>query len=286
MAHLERRLQKSVEKLRRKLALPGAYWRSASRARRAGGAFDAVERFCLFVGYPRSGHSLVGSLLDAHPEIAISHELHVLRYLRYGFSREQLFTLIVENSEREAARGREQSNYPYSVPGQWQGRTRRLRVIGDKRGGTTIRKIASQPKRLDALRERVGVPVHLIHVIRHPLDSIARMALASPHRDPAELSDHYFAMADGVSALWERTPEDTRIDVVHEALIANPREELAALCDALGVTCEALYLDACASIVWSDPKKSRDAFAWPGALRERIEARLATYPFFERYLRD
>jgi len=37
-------------------------------ARRYRRHFDAVRTFCLFIGYPRSGHSLVGSLLDAHPD--------------------------------------------------------------------------------------------------------------------------------------------------------------------------------------------------------------------------
>jgi phage terminase large subunit-like protein len=41
--------------------------------------FHDVGVFCIFIGYPRSGHSLVGSLLNAHPEVIISHELDVLR---------------------------------------------------------------------------------------------------------------------------------------------------------------------------------------------------------------
>ena len=36
--------------------------------------FDDVEAFCVFIGYTRSGHSLVGSILDAHDEAVIAHE--------------------------------------------------------------------------------------------------------------------------------------------------------------------------------------------------------------------
>ena len=58
------------------------------RERRLGASIDgrwrrhelqSVEAFCIFIGYPRSGHSLLGSLLDAHPEMVIAHELDVLR---------------------------------------------------------------------------------------------------------------------------------------------------------------------------------------------------------------
>jgi hypothetical protein len=36
----------------------------------------------LFVGYSRSGHSLVGALLDAHPEIPVAYEANALKLVR------------------------------------------------------------------------------------------------------------------------------------------------------------------------------------------------------------
>ena len=41
--------------------------------------YDGVETFVMFIGYPRSSHSLVAAILDAHPEIIIANEYHVLR---------------------------------------------------------------------------------------------------------------------------------------------------------------------------------------------------------------
>ncbi|UGS35133.1 sulfotransferase [Capillimicrobium parvum] len=41
--------------------------------------FDDVEAFCVFIGHTRSGHSLVGSLLDAHHEAVIAHEEQVFQ---------------------------------------------------------------------------------------------------------------------------------------------------------------------------------------------------------------
>ena len=52
----------------------------------------------MFVGYPRSGHSLIGSLLDAHPNMLVAHELSALKYLLAGFRKEQIFYLLLENS--------------------------------------------------------------------------------------------------------------------------------------------------------------------------------------------
>ena len=46
--------------------------------------FETIQLYCMFVGYPRSGHSLVGAMFDAHPDIVIAHELDALRYLKAG----------------------------------------------------------------------------------------------------------------------------------------------------------------------------------------------------------
>src|SRR6056297_1246638 len=44
----------------------------------------AVEAFVQFVGFPRSGHSLIGSVLDAHPHAIISHELDTMGLIKKG----------------------------------------------------------------------------------------------------------------------------------------------------------------------------------------------------------
>ena len=33
---------------------------------------DGVKKFVIFIGYPRSGHSIVGSFMDAHPHMVIT----------------------------------------------------------------------------------------------------------------------------------------------------------------------------------------------------------------------
>ena len=40
--------------------------------------FDSVKSFVMFAGYPRSGHTLIATMLDAHPQIVMADEYHVL----------------------------------------------------------------------------------------------------------------------------------------------------------------------------------------------------------------
>ena len=60
--------------------------------------FKSVERYCMFIGYTRSGHSLVGSLLDAHPNIIIGHELNALKLFERGVNYQKIYYLLLKNS--------------------------------------------------------------------------------------------------------------------------------------------------------------------------------------------
>lgn len=273
---------KFARKLGRKLRLPAAYVRSWRAARAHRDAFSRLEAFCLFVGYPRSGHSLVGSLLDAHPEMIIAHELHVLRYLRYGFHREQIFALLLERSRDHAEDGRAATGYSYAVPNQWQGRFRRLRVIGDKRGGTSIRKLTSRPHLLARLRQRIALPLRLVHVVRNPFDNVATIQRRS-RRDLAESIDHYFGMVAGVERLRAQLASGELVDVRHDDLLDDPSRELTRLCAFLGVEPPADWLRDCASIVWRSPSHTRDEVQWPDALRERVAKEIERVPFLAGY---
>jgi hypothetical protein len=265
------------------LGLVPEWLHSRRLARQGRGRFDGLQAFVLFVGYPRSGHSLVGSLLDAHPDVAIAHELHVLRYLKYGFSREQIFAMLLENAADMAASGRTVTGYSYAIPGQWQGRARSLRVLGDKRGGTTIRKLRARPWLLPRLERRIALPLRFVHVLRNPFDNIATIFLRGESRTLDESIEHYFRMVEGVAWLKERLPAGSVIDVRHEDLVADPADQLTRLCGFLGVEPEPGWLSACGAAVWKETHRSRDGVAWTPAQREEVEKRMARHAFLTGY---
>ena len=107
--------------------------------------FDDVETFCLFIGYPRSGHTLVGALLNAHPEAVVAHGLGVMRYVKLGLRRDQLYSLLLARDQQFGEIGHQWSGYDYDIPGQHQGRWDRLRVIGDKRAASATNRLAGRP---------------------------------------------------------------------------------------------------------------------------------------------
>lgn len=156
--------------------------------------YGDIEKYCMFIGYPRSGHSLVGSLLDAHQNMIIAHELDALKYLDSGFSRKQLYQQILENSIKFNETDREWTGYSYWVPNQWHGRFSELKIIGDKKGSRSVLRFMRNPGILQKLRDEIEIDIKFIHVTRNPFDNISRMFLKSrakkkiTSQDPCSLS--------------------------------------------------------------------------------------------------
>jgi hypothetical protein len=246
--------------------------------------FDQVEAYCMFVGYPRSGHSLVGSLLDAHPDVVIAHELDVLRLLRFRFRRNQLYALILANDRSFTTAGRAWTGSDYNVPGQWQGTYRTLRVIGDKKGGQSTRRLYAHPWLLTRLRRTVRVPLRVVNVIRNPYDNISSMKLQLRGRPTLEGTvDEYFGLCDAMVAIKRQLGADELFDLRYESLVAQPAASLRALYSFLGVTDDQRYVGPSASVVSGQPSRSRSKLAWSPALVREVERRIPRYEFLRGY---
>ena len=247
--------------------------------------FDDVESVCLFIGHGRSGHSLVGALLDAHPSMVIAHELDLLRYVRLGFSREQLFHLMVNTSAAFEARGGRWSGYSAKVPGQWQGRWQKLRVIGDKKGFSTCWELRHDPALLDKLRRIAASAVRLIHVIRNPFDNISTMYQKRlvPDEQLESVAKRYFLNCEVVRNTRERVSPEHMLDVWHEDVVADPSSELRRICQFLGVEVTEDYLKACSAIVFDNPHLTRLEVGWSSSAITQVNNKMGEYPHLARY---
>ncbi|HEY7282282.1 MAG TPA: sulfotransferase [Actinomycetota bacterium] len=265
----------------RRALLPVTYVEAAIAGARERRRFERVETYCMFIGYPRSGHSLVGSLLDAHPDVIIAHELDALGFIGARFTRDQLYALILANSRSIAARGRRHL-YDYVVPGQSQGSSDTLRVIGDKRGGASMVRLRRDPTLLDRLNRVVGDPVRFVHVVRNPFDNVSTIA----KRWDATIEDSVRIYADlcgTVADLKARVPPERVFDLRHEDLVRDARESLRTMCEFLRIVPSESYLDACAGIVWPSTHRSRDERDWDPGTRVEVERIIAAHEFLRGY---
>jgi hypothetical protein len=248
--------------------------------------FASVERFCFFFGYARSGHSVVGSLLNAHPEMVVSNELHAVRFVQHGFNRNQLFALILARDASFGEMGRKWTGYDYAVPNQHQGEFRTLRVIGDKKGGATSREFASHPGLLDRLRTVVGVPIRAVHVTRNPFDNIARMSMSGKGTDLGSMIVRYSGLCDSVSRTRKQLSAEELIDIRHEDFSRAPADFLADLCRFVGVSTSGDYLRDCASIVREPEIRPKDKVEWSAADITAVNRIIDRHPFMAGYSFD
>lgn len=247
--------------------------------------FAAVSAYCMFIGYPRSGHSVVGSLLDAHENVIVAHELNALKFVEAGCGRSELYWLLLENSRRFAQHGRQWGNYRYEVPGQWQGRFSELRVIGDKKGGSSSMLIGRKPALLELLRRTVPEPLRLIHVTRNPFDNIATLARKDT-RDLGRAIRLYFELCAVNRRITGSVGEHELLHLRHEDLIEDPRGALQRLCGFLGVPATEAYLSACAKTVAAPAHRRRDGVEWPERAQRNIAAGIRQFHFLRGYRFD
>ena len=245
--------------------------------------FADVERYCFFLGYGRSGHSLLGELLNAHPEIVVSHELDALKYVEHGFTRSQVFGLVLARDRTFGSAGRLWMGYEYVVPNQFQGRFERLRVIGDKKGAGTTRWLRENPGLLQRLRGIVRVPIRTVHVTRNPFDNIARLNLRKQDPTIERTIQRYEALCKGVRMARNELSSDEILDIRYEDFVASPAESLVQMCKFVGVDAAPDYVDDCTSIVHPPSEKARELVDWSVSDRDRVLGLIDEYEALEGY---
>ena len=259
---------------------------ASSAVRRDPDRFAHVRTFCVFVGHNKSGTSLLGGLLDAHHAIVLADELDVLRYVEAGFAREHIFHLVARGSRSEARKGRVTARrlqpYSYRVPGQWQGDARVPIVVGDSTSGASTRRLGARPELTTRIRALMpGVDLRLIQVIRNPFDPISLMMVRGG-RSFANAIDHYFAACEALARI-RRAEGAALLPIRYEAFVGDPVAGLSAACAFLGVDADDDYVDACASIIRTQPDRGRELVPWTRSWIDDVERRLARFDFLEGY---
>jgi hypothetical protein len=242
-----------------------------------------LHGFCLFIGYSRSGHSLVGSLLDAHQHICIAHELNTISYFSQGLKFTQLLYLICRNSRQYSRKGRMWEGYTYDIRGQFQGNTKNLQIVGDKKGGTSANLLLKYPYLLEDLKTKIPLSLKLIHITRNPFDIISTQFVKNTMRQNLnQLSQKFFKQVHLVNQLIASNKYQI-ITVPLENLIQNPDYELDRLLRFLEVENYPGYSNACIEKIFKTPKISRNLLKWPERLVIEIEEQCKQIEFLKNY---
>ena len=94
--------------------------------------YKKVDTLLFFVGYPRSRHTLLASLLDGHPHMIVANENNMFNRLVYGkqMERNDMFDALVRGSQGFMNKGKgmvmdgnlqNTSHFGFFMEGYWQG---------------------------------------------------------------------------------------------------------------------------------------------------------------------
>ncbi len=270
--------------MRRSHPYPWTFIESLVGGWRHRSVFSQLKCFALFIGQPRGGNSLVGSLLNAHRNLCLSQELSVLRYVSRSYRRSQLLWLIYRQDREGGRRGHFDHDYRYAVPGQWQGCFEDLVAIGDVKAGASTEIIGRNPDLLIQLRQLVGIPLRLFHVVRNPFQVIAAIQHQRPEVPIESIVDRYFKRCE-TNLRVMNDPFNGVMTLRWEQLLATPRESLTQLCEHLDLPVDSAYLDACQLVLseQSIEQTLRVRVPWNQNLVDGIYRQMESYPFLQGY---
>jgi hypothetical protein len=248
-----------------------------------------IKYYLSFIGWGRSGNSLVGALLNYHPNIYIKNEFSPFVRLRLNkfpdFKNEdEIFNLIMEKLRKK--RWTYQYWGGFTHP-QFKGMKKgEVQVIGGKKGGFTSNILNNNPELFNRLYDNIiTTPSKFIHVQRNPYDNITTYITKKKEHgnpmSPERLIHIYFEQAESVKkVLAERDTITVRL----EDLIKNTEKEVQRLCDHLDIKTYPKYLNHCRKIVWNKPRQTRfKVNFWTNEMKKRVSENMKKYEFMDGY---
>ena len=275
---------------------------------------DRVKTFVFFLGYAHSGHSIVGSLMDSHPQIVISHELNLFAKLSNGViapNKTAIFDAIWKNTVETIINGIRAENakgYNLTVGNSYEGKyVDHIDVIGDKKGGMTTLMLWRQPSKWAEIFNIIKVlnlTLKVILVYRNPYDIVAttylyahhsyeqfasiKKANKTIHSIPSQV-DHcindYFSYFKAIVDAKKKYNLDM-IEIHGKDLILHPRDTVLKWCNDLQVTCSDDYLDTCSNKIFKTESRTRRLITWSDGNLKMMKQYIGKYSSLKDYSFD
>ena len=277
---------------------------------------DRIKTFVFFVGIGRSGHSIVGSLLDSHPHMVIAHESNLFFHLAHrelSLTKPVIFNELWRNTRESIindglrAKATNGKGYTLFIDDLYQGRyVDYIEVIGDKKGRGTTEVLDRKPEKWLQIYNTIKSYVTSmkgIHVIRNPYDNIATLVFFSFDNVTnenfgdiknsnkafkfkpnviADVIDAYFRLQRAIEIGIQKYNLD--IIVIHNKdLISDPRNTLVKLCNFLNVTCSNEYLQICTDKIYKTESVTRHMIEWTDDQLGVIQQNIDNFSWFKGY---
>ena len=238
--------------------------------------------FVIFAGYPSSGHTLVGSILNSHPKCVIANELDAMFYLHNGVPRDRLVSAILRHEVRFDRRNRKNAKgYSYRFPGDRLVDKSGVQVLGDKKGFPTARRFAKHPWLVETVQREMGVPIKVVHVVRDPAALLGSFCKSGVSVEMASI--RLREMANFVCQT-RRLFDDKSWHTIHfEDLLTEPRQTLTRLLAFLDLEADASFLDGVEPNLFATVPRPDQHQPWSTETADRVRQANVFDPSFRAY---
>ena len=240
-----------------------------------------LNSFCLIIGNSRSGSTILGSIVDAHPNAIVANETMASQAFWRGMSKSDILGEIVENSSANYRSGRQSEDYQYQIGSSPESKSS-VSVYGDKIWNPATLLLHGDYDLISRLESKLSARVVLIASIRNPFDTIATMH----RRSQAPIKDRirwFFMHCEALAAIEEKTPQSNFFISHHEHLIDSPDEEILRICRALMLSVDNQHVDNVKRLLYRRPSKSGMAIDWDLKEVDEILERMRRFPFLSMY---
>jgi len=231
-----------------------------------------TNSYVMFLGHAHSGHSLIGAILDAHQNIAISNELNIPKLiLDHDLSKHEIFKLTLYfSSLTKRWEGETNTGYKYKIQNGHQGATKTPVILGDKKGGGSTRIIRNHEVVFEKMYNKLTQRLKIIHVIRNPMDNIAAFAHYWGENLGMNQVERYYENMETVLKIKNEYPNIFHT-VYHSEFIESPKSQLKKVFKFLNIKPEEKFLESCISIVRPSENSRSKQLMWPESLLEAIK---------------
>jgi len=238
-----------------------------------------MKYFLSFMGYPRSGHTLVAAILNANPNVICSNQLNI-------FSSDKVDLNYIMSYSTNPSTWKDTTQIVH-VPKQ------EITVIGDKTGHRTVTLLEDNPKRLGIIKSQVKVPIKWIHVVRNPYDNLATWVILnyknkskngqkiSIKQELNEVIQKYSLLNQTIDKL--RKSEDV-LTINHEYVITRMHDTLERMANFLEISFDPIWRDNVRSTVWKRPRITRNKVKWTNEQKKTVEKIIRQYPWLNGYV--
>lgn len=235
-----------------------------------------MKYFLLFIGYPKSGNTLVANILNSNPNVICSSQLNI-------FADDNIDFNLIKSYNNSTWKNITQIKHVTK---------QEIKVIGDETGHKTVELLKSNPQKLGIVKSKINVPIKWIHMVRNPFDNLSTWAKFNYENKlkngqesykTYELDNVINKYIDLNNTISKIKLSENVLTIRHEYVITRMHNTLEEMCNFLEISFDPDWRDNVRNAVWKKPIITRREMPWNQKQKGIVHDLIAKYDWLSGY---